>query len=77
MLYRQLRKEGVAFPMRDPNMRMLMENLCHDSPMFDFVEESAGREVKIKGGDNTNTGTGNGNNAESNPRAKSEQLKVD
>ena len=45
-LYRQLRKEKVAFPMRDPNVRMLMENFCSDSPMFDFVEQTAGRAVK-------------------------------
>lgn len=38
LIYRQLRKESVSFPMRDPNIRMQMENLCKDSPMFDFVE---------------------------------------
>lgn len=37
-MYRQLRKEGVQFPMRDPNERMLMGNLAKDSPMFDYVE---------------------------------------
>ena len=31
--------------MRDPNMRMFMGNICQSSPMFDFVEESVGREV--------------------------------
>ena len=45
-IYRQLRKEGIEFPPRDPNLRILMENVCSDSPMFDFVEESAGREVR-------------------------------
>ncbi len=25
---------------------MLMENMCSDSPMFDFVEQEAGREVR-------------------------------
>lgn len=38
VIYRQLRKEGVTFPTRDSNLRMLMENMCSDSPMFDFVE---------------------------------------
>lgn len=45
-LYRQLRKEGVPFPQRDPNLRMLMSNICSDSPMFDYVEQIAGRAVK-------------------------------
>ena len=45
-IYRQLRKEGVNFPPRDSNMRMLMENVCSDSPMFDFVEQAAGKEVR-------------------------------
>ena len=44
-MYRQLRKEGIAFPARDPNIRMYMESMCEDSPMFDFVEQSVGREV--------------------------------
>lgn len=44
--YRQLRKEGIEFPMRDPNLRVYMENLCTDSPMFEFAEQSAGREVR-------------------------------
>ena len=45
-MYRQLRKEKVGFPPRDSNMRMLMENVCSDSPMFDFVEQAAGKEVR-------------------------------
>ena len=45
-IYRQLRKESVSFPPRDSNLRMLMENVCADSPMFDFVEQEAGREVR-------------------------------
>ena len=36
--YRQLRFEGVKFPMRDPNARVMMGNLVKDSPMFDYVE---------------------------------------
>jgi hypothetical protein len=32
--------------MRDPNLRMLMSNICADSPMFDYVEQISGREVK-------------------------------
>ena len=47
LIYRQLRKEGVNFPARDPNLRMLMENVCADSPMFDFVEQAAGREGRV------------------------------
>ena len=35
--------------MRDPNMRMFMGNICQSSPMFDFVEESVGREVNPQG----------------------------
>lgn len=31
--------------MRDPNIRMFMGNICQSSPMFDYVEESVGREV--------------------------------
>ena len=46
-IYRQLRKEGVNFPPRDSNMRMLMEGVCSDSPMFDFVEQAAGKEVRV------------------------------
>jgi hypothetical protein len=41
--YRLLRKENVKFPMRDPNERMLMSSLGVDSPMFDYVEQIAGR----------------------------------
>jgi len=26
---------------------MLMESVCNDSPMFDFVEQAAGREVRV------------------------------
>jgi hypothetical protein len=33
--------------MRDPNERMLMGNLVKDSPMFDFVEQLAGRENQV------------------------------
>ncbi len=43
LVYRQLRKEGVQFPVRDPNVRMLMSNLATDSPMFDYIEQIAGR----------------------------------
>ena len=32
--------------MRDPNLRVFMENLVKDSPMFEFAEQSAGREVR-------------------------------
>jgi hypothetical protein len=32
--------------MRDPNLRVYMENLVKDSPMFEFAEQSAGREVR-------------------------------
>jgi len=43
--YRQLRMESVEFPERDPNERMMMENLKGiDSPMFDFVEQISGKE---------------------------------
>lgn len=27
-IYRLLRKEGITFPMRDPNIRMFMGNIC-------------------------------------------------
>lgn len=37
-VYRLLRKEGVQFPPRDPNERILMGSLGVDSPMFDYVE---------------------------------------
>ena len=43
--YKQLRMEGVDFPERDPNERLMMENLKGiDSPMFDYVEQIAGKE---------------------------------
>lgn len=43
--YKQLRLERVEFPERDPNERLMMENLKGiDSPMFDFVEQTAGKE---------------------------------
>lgn len=44
-LYRQLRKEAIPFPKRDPNLRAMMSNICADSPMFDYVEQIAGRQV--------------------------------
>lgn len=40
--YRLLRKEGIKFPARDPNERMLMGTLGVDSPMFDYVEQISG-----------------------------------
>ena len=44
-IYKQLRLEGVTFPDRDPNERLMMENLKGiDSPMFDFVEQTSGKE---------------------------------
>lgn len=43
--YKQLRLESVEFPERDPNERLMMENLKGiDSPMFDFVEQTSGKE---------------------------------
>ena len=30
--------------MRDPNVRMLMSGLVEDSPMYDYVEQIAGRQ---------------------------------
>ncbi len=43
--YRQLRKEGIEFPARDNNERLMMENLKGiDSPMFDYVEQISGKE---------------------------------
>eukprot|EP00352_Strombidinopsis_acuminata_P003466 CAMPEP_0176401954 /NCGR_PEP_ID=MMETSP0126-20121128/48855_1 /TAXON_ID=141414 ORGANISM="Strombidinopsis acuminatum, Strain SPMC142" /NCGR_SAMPLE_ID=MMETSP0126 /ASSEMBLY_ACC=CAM_ASM_000229 /LENGTH=60 /DNA_ID=CAMNT_0017779209 /DNA_START=416 /DNA_END=598 /DNA_ORIENTATION=+ len=44
-VYRQLRKENIAFPMRDPNTRMLMSNLAHNSPMFEVIDQTYGRET--------------------------------
>lgn len=42
--YRLLRLERVEFPEREANERLLMENLKGiDSPMFDFVEQLAGK----------------------------------
>jgi len=44
-VYKQLRMEGVIFPERDPNERLMMENLKGiDSPMFDLVEQISGKE---------------------------------
>lgn len=45
-VYKQLCLEKVVFPARDPNMRMLMENVCANSPMFDHVEQLANRDVR-------------------------------
>lgn len=45
LTYRLLRKEGIVFPNRDPNVRILMGSLGVDSPMFDFVEQIHGRPV--------------------------------
>ena len=42
-VYRQLRKESVTFPPRDPNERILMSSLGVDSPMFDYVEQISGK----------------------------------
>jgi hypothetical protein len=43
--YKQLRLEKVEFPNREANERLMMENLQGiDSPMFDFVEQTAGKE---------------------------------
>lgn len=42
--YKQLRQEKVDFPEREANERLMMENLKGiDSPMFDFVEQVAGK----------------------------------
>ena len=38
----------VQFPNRDPNIRMLMESVCKDSPMYDHVEELYHRDPIIK-----------------------------
>lgn len=46
VVYRQLRLENIKFPMRDPNVRMLMSNLVADSPMFDYVDQISGRVSK-------------------------------
>ena len=51
--YRQLRKEGVSFPARDPNLRILMSSLGVDSPMFDFVEQLSGKPVRSSPGEET------------------------
>lgn len=43
--YRELRAEGIDFPPRDPNQRLMMEDLNGiESPMSDFVEQLAGVE---------------------------------
>ena len=47
LVYKQLCLEKVNWPMRDPNMRMLMENICNDSPMYEHVESLANREVRM------------------------------
>lgn len=39
--------------MRDPNLRMLMSNICEDSPMYDYVEQIAGRTVKSETNSNS------------------------
>ena len=52
VIFRQLSKEEVKFPARDPNMRMYMEQFCKDSPMFDYVEQISGRPV-LKNDSNT------------------------
>ena len=49
IIYRQLRKEGVQFPARDPNERILMSSLGVDSPMFDYVEQINGRPTPTGG----------------------------
>ena len=46
--YRQLRAEGVAFPERDPNERLMMEGVSAvESPMFDFVEQKNGKSKPV------------------------------
>lgn len=55
--YRLLRKENVKFPMRDPNERMLMSSLGVDSPMFDYVEQIAGRANPNVTAGNAQTGS--------------------
>ena len=47
-VYRQLRKEAVTFPGRDPNERMLMSNLVTDSPTYDHIEEQCGRSGQTR-----------------------------
>lgn len=47
MVYKQLCLEKVKWPMRDPNMRVLMEGICNDSPMYEHVESLANREVRM------------------------------
>ena len=42
-IYRLLRKEQIAFPMRDPNERLYMGNLVSDSPMYDYIDQITGK----------------------------------
>lgn len=57
LVYRQLRKEGMQFPPRDPNSRVLMSQLVNDSPMFDYVEQISNRTTP--GASETPTPNGN------------------
>lgn len=45
-VYKQLCLEKVKFPNRDPNMRMVMESICKDSPMYEYVEQLNNKEIK-------------------------------
>lgn len=43
--FRQLSKEKVKFPPRDPNIRMLMEQFVKDSPMYEYVEQMCNKQI--------------------------------
>jgi hypothetical protein len=45
LTFRQLSKEKVKFPPRDPNIRMLMEQFVKDSPMYEYVEQLCNKQI--------------------------------
>ena len=46
--YRTLCFEKVSFPFRDPNIRILMESVCQESPMYDHIEEMYNRTKPVR-----------------------------
>jgi len=46
--YRNLRKQGVTFPPREPSTRFMVPAMGLESPMFDYLEEASYSKGKLR-----------------------------
>lgn len=68
MVYKELRKDGVVFPMREANNQFLIDFKGKKSPIFETIEggkiyeepnkQLSSRKYKVKGVDPTDKGGG-------------------